>query len=189
MTDAGETRVVYVERRKKQFGCGGCLLVLLAIFGIGKAKGWWDDFSEQRQQDQQREEQQKQREAIESQLQDFARKQAPAVLDSIDELKVMESVMLRRVERRRTDLVAFGRQPEQDQVYVGMQDRLKQLRATQRGLTRQLEDAYLLWRTFVDSGDPAEEKRFQDAIRAGEQSAKDTTRRLRELMEEKESGR
>jgi len=177
------------SNRKRGLGCGGCLLVLVGLFGVSRATDVWDKFWEEKEQEEQREEQLEKRNAIESDVQQFASEQAPGLKKALDDLGDIRTRDEQRLKKLAETLTALDRKPEEDPDYARLKNRVAEMERKQDELTRQLEEAYLLWQKFLISRNPEEQKRYEDALRTGQKTAEDTNRRMRELREEFESGR
>ena len=177
-------------RRKGGIGCCGVFLIAIVAFWFyGNAKDWWTSFREEQEQEDRREEQIEKRREIEADLERFGSEQAPGLRRAIEDLDEMGARDEQRMEKLARTLTALGRDPEEDEDYVRMRERSAEIRRKRMDLETRMEDAFLLWQKFLISQDPAEQKRYEDALRSGEQAALETTRRMEELLEESEGVR
>jgi len=187
---AGEesTRVVYVQRQKRMGCCSVLLLMIVGIWLLGNARDWWSSFKRDQTKSEQLEEQEKNRAAIQEDMERFAEEQAPGVQRAMDELKLIQARDQERMKKLEQTLLALGRKPEEDQDWRTLRVRQDEIERKRQELARRLEDAFLKWQKFLISQDPAEQKRYEDALKDGEQAAEETSRRLEELLRESGNG-
>ena len=187
--ESGErTRVVYVQRQKRMGCCSVLVLIIAGFWLLGNAKDWWGAFQKQQEESERVEKQEKSRAAIQEDIERFAAEQAPGVQRALDELALIQERDRTRMEKLAQTLEALGRNPEEDPDWLKLRDRQGEIEGKRDDLARRLEDAFLKWQKFLISQDPAEQKRYEDALREGEVAAGETSKRLEELLEESANG-
>jgi hypothetical protein len=180
MSQAAPPPPPYATRNKK-IGCGtGCLVVIVGLLVWWKGSAIWESISEKRAESRQEAE----RAAIQQDLDQFGKELAPVLKGAIDELESFKERDEERLSQLESTLTALGRKPEEDPDWQRLTERLAEIEVKRKELTRKLEDAYLLWQKYLINQDPEEQARYERALQSGEEAARETSTRLKELLDE-----
>lgn len=164
--------------------CGGCLIVVLLLVFVPKARDFvtetWEDFRTERQQ----EEQEEKRSDVAVEAAQWLRTEAPELQQAIDDLQAMHDDRATKIEALRDTLGAVRSDPENDPDLQRAQSELGEIAAALEELQQRRLDAFVQHRK-IEAGAPSETERtlLQESLQKGRNAARDAQQRLDALRQ------
>ena len=171
--------------RKPRFGCMqkgcGCLIICVAAFllvGIGADK--W----EQRKQQRAETEALTQQQSFNREMRQFGMERAPGLIQSIDELKQLQSDINGRLKKLKALLTKMKKPLDEDADYKAWEDQLADVQKAQTALWDDLQNAYLVYQKYIITPDDAQlEDKLEQALKQGSQAAAGVQERYQKLRD------
>ncbi|MEZ6197464.1 MAG: hypothetical protein R3F20_17345 [Planctomycetota bacterium] len=169
--------------RKRGVGCcGGCLIVVLLLLVVPRARDrvvdFWDSLRRGRE-DAAREEK---RVDVEKEAAAWAREEIPELQEAIEAVAALRDDQRDRNDELRRTLEALGPGADEDPDLQRAEGRLAELETMLASLGRERMDAFVLWRKYrATERTPTEEALYREAVREGRRAAADADERLRDL--------
>ncbi len=162
---------------------GGCVLLIILV---PVARNLYTDYQAgegERRRAAEEEEKAAQRAQLNRRIAEFAREHAPELDRAIEDLTALHATRRKRIGDLEKTFRDLGRRPEDDADWVKWRREAHDLEAGLGDLRRRREEAFLLWEKFRLNEDPAERRRFEEALRAGREAAEAATGNLKSLLE------